>query len=60
MCVLWAGAALWRFVPASEGWAAEVSSISWMGFGLALLVYLGSVALSGLRRLVFDNRKVSS
>ena len=60
MCVLWAGAALWRFVPASEGWAAEVSSISWMGFGLALVVYLGCVALSGLRQLVFDNRKVSS
>ena len=60
MCVLWAGAALWRFVPASEGWAAGVSSISWIGFGLALLVYLGCVAISGLRGLVLDNRKVSS
>jgi len=61
MCVLWAGAALWRFVPASEGWAAQVSGISWIGFGLALVVYLGCAAISGLSAgRTVDNRKVSS
>jgi hypothetical protein len=61
MCVLWAGAALWRFVPESRGWSAHISGFSWAGFGLALLVYLGCALVSGLRavRLV-DNRKVSS
>ncbi len=61
MCVLWAGAALWRFVPESRGWSAEISGFSWAGFGLALLVYVGCALVSGLRALrVVDNRKVSS
>jgi phage shock protein PspC (stress-responsive transcriptional regulator) len=61
MCVLWAGAALWRFTPESAGWAAQVSALSWAGFGLALVVYLGCALVSGVQavRLV-DNRKVSS
>lgn len=60
MCVLWAGAALWRFVPDSRGWSAHVSGFAWAGFGLALLVYLGCAGVSGLRVLRVDNGKVSS
>lgn len=61
MCVLWAGAALWRFVPEARGWSAHVSGVSWAGFAVALLVYLGCVLVSALRALrVVDNRKVSS
>ena len=61
MCVLWAGAALWRFVPESRGWSAHISAVSWGAFGISLLVYLGCVLVSGLRGLrTLDNRKVSS
>jgi hypothetical protein len=61
MCVLWAGAALWRFVPDSRGWPAHLSEFSWAGFGLALVVYLGCALVSGLRALgAIDIRKVSS
>jgi hypothetical protein len=61
MCVLWAGAALWRFVPESRGWSAHISSVSWAAFGIALLVYIGCALVSGLQALwTVDNRKVSS
>jgi hypothetical protein len=61
MCVLWAGAALWRFVPESRGWSAHVSGVSWAGFGLVLLVYVGCVLGSGVRALrSVDNRKIPS
>jgi hypothetical protein len=61
MCVLWAVAALWRFVPASEGWVAQVSSVAWGGFGLALAVYIVCALISGLwSRRTIDNRKIPS
>jgi hypothetical protein len=61
MCVLWAGAALWRFVPESRGWSADISGISWGAFGISLLVYIGCVLVSGVRALrMVDNRKLSS
>lgn len=49
LCVAWALAALWRFVP---GPWAQVAAVAWAVFGFALVAWLAAAVGAGIERIV--------